>query len=343
MAPELFGSTRGYGVEVDIWAFGAVVVELATGLPPNASTRIPNGRLGAGFQTPVQRLEGEGLEGGVGSLAAFCMEEDPRKRPTIGEVQGHPYIHDTSLTHPTSTLVELIEEFRVWQDAGGSRTSLFMTGGAAGPSEEGGGQEDVEWDFESTIRGSTTQDTEFANENPQPAPRARGPRRRPPAGVLAPLRTPIERVFDPNTLSTYSLNSRAHYFPSTQTQPTSDSPLRNRDVVAGDETLKPTRDTVAADGVDDSKRRTQDWTFASSLPLPVDAPSTSDELDGDRNRRTRDWTFASSLPLPVGEVGDRGGGYGGTPPSRRQAADTDRMSMGEGLIDLDMKIGRAHV
>ncbi|KFY93091.1 hypothetical protein V500_03916, partial [Pseudogymnoascus sp. VKM F-4518 (FW-2643)] len=351
MAPELFNSppsSRSYGVEVDIWAFGAVVVELATGLPPGAGRGVPYGQ-GRGGEGGVL-----GLERGVGSLAAFCLEEDPRKRPAIGDVQGHPYIHDTSLTHPTSALVELIEAFHLWQDRGGERTSLFHPGGAAGPSEEGRSEGDGEWDFESTLRGSTAQDVyaalnpeavvggSFTPENPQQRQGTNPSRRRPPPSVLAPLPLPLEKLFDPHTLSTYSLNSRAHYFPSTQTQATTDLPLRDRDVVPGDETLKPARDTVAADGVDDGKRRIRDWTFASSLPLPVDVPETLDGLEGDTNRRTQDWTFASSLPLPldpadaVGGFGDRGGGYADTPPPRRQAADTDRMSMGEGLIDLDM-------
>ncbi|KND88539.1 Serine/threonine-protein kinase nak1 [Tolypocladium ophioglossoides CBS 100239] len=40
MAPELFDSNVSYGTEVDIWAFGSMAYEVASGLPPNATTRI---------------------------------------------------------------------------------------------------------------------------------------------------------------------------------------------------------------------------------------------------------------------------------------------------------------
>ncbi|KFY70971.1 hypothetical protein V499_08784, partial [Pseudogymnoascus sp. VKM F-103] len=350
MAPELFGldSEKGYGTEVDIWAFGAVVYELATVLPPNASSRIPYGQLGAGVGTPAPRLEGEAYSPQLRDLAAYCLEEDPSKRPTIEQVQLHPYIHSTTLSHPTSALVDLITAFRIWEQEGGARASLFMSGGAAGPPSETGETEEGgsgEWDFESTLRASAAEDAgPHPAENPQSTPCAKGGRRRPPKEVLEPLREPIERVFDANTLSNYEGNSRAHYFPS-PSDGVGDLPLRERDEggsrlrdVDGDETLKPPPLHLAAD-LDDTKRRTQDWTFASSLPTPLGEAET----EGDANRRTKDWTFASSLPAPrestdaVGEFGDSGG-YAHTPTRSARPIQMNRMSMGEGLIDLDMSL-----
>lgn len=35
MAPEMFDSMLYYGKEVDIWAYGCMAYEIATGLPPN--------------------------------------------------------------------------------------------------------------------------------------------------------------------------------------------------------------------------------------------------------------------------------------------------------------------
>ncbi|OBT76929.1 hypothetical protein VF21_04138 [Pseudogymnoascus sp. 05NY08] len=344
MAPELFGSdsTRVYGVEVDIWAFGAVVFEVATGLPPNASSGVPYGRPG---QTNVPRLEGGKFSAQLRDLAAYCLEEDPSKRPTIREVQGHPYIHDTTLSHPTSTLIDLISAFHTWERDGGARASLFIAGGAAGPSDtvEAGGDDEDEWDFESTLRGSVVEDACFPTENTQSTPRAKGSRRRPPASALAPLRAPIEKLFDANTLSNYEGNSRAHYFPSAQDRG-SDLPLRDHDWgrsrlgdAGGDDTLKPPPLHRATD-FEDIKRRTQEWTFASSLPVSVDDA----EMEGDANRRTKDWTFLSSLPAPrdpadaVGGIGESGGGYAHTPAQSQRAVEMHRVSTAESLIDLDM-------
>ena len=340
MAPELFGSgpENGYGTEVDIWAFGAVVYEVATGLPPNASSRVPYGQLG---QTRAPRLEGAKYPSQLRDIAASCLVEDPTKRPTIDQVQLHPYIHSTTLTHPTTTLIDLITAFHIWEESGGARASLFMAGGAAGPSDivETEGDEDGEWDFDSTLLASAAGDTDFPLENHQPTPRAKVPRRRPPASALAPLRAPIEKLFDPNTLSSYEGNSRAHYFPSASDRG-SDLPLRDRDErasrsrdVDGEETLKPPTREVGG-GVEDRKRRTQEWTFASSLPAPLDAAETEGEWG--TNRRTKDWTFASSLPTVVDPDDSHGEGYAHTPTLSHRAVETNRVSMAESLIDLDI-------
>ncbi|OBT88968.1 hypothetical protein VE02_02873 [Pseudogymnoascus sp. 03VT05] len=349
MAPELFTSSSSlpsYGVEVDIWAFGAVVYEVATGLPPNASSGVPYGRPG---QTKVPRLEGGEFSAQLRDITSFCLEENPTKRPTIGEVQGHPYIHNTTASYPTATLIDLIAAFHIWEDDGGARASLFMSGGAAEPSDtrEAEAAEDEEWDFDSTLRASTTEDTGSPPENPQSTPRAKGGRRRPPPSALAPLRAPIEKVFDPNTLSNYEWNSRAHYFPSTQ-DPGSDLPLRGRDEAGSrsqsvdvDETLKSPL-THLATSLDDSKRRTQEWTFTSSLPAVHDGAET----EVDANRRTKDWTFASSLPAPLSfadevEVfgeGGGGGGYAHTPTRPQRAVEMHLVSTAESLIDLDMSL-----
>ncbi|OBT39524.1 hypothetical protein VE00_09619 [Pseudogymnoascus sp. WSF 3629] len=345
MAPELFtssssSSSPSYGVEVDIWAFGAVVYEVATGLPPNASSRVPYGQLG---QTAVPRLEGEEYSHQLRDLAAYCLVEDPTKRPTIEQVQLHPFIHNTTLTHPTTTLTDLTTAFRIWEDDGGARASLFMAGGAAGASDTAQPEEkeDGEWDFESTLLASTTDNAGFTAEKERLDKRGKGGRRRPPAAVLAPLRAPIEKVFDPNTLSTYEGNSRAHYFPSPSDRG-SDLPLRNRDGggrregdADGDETLKPPTRGPGG-GVEDAKRRTQEWTFASSLPAPLYDVERGMEGEGGTNRRTKDWTFASSLPAVVDPDDRRSDGYAQTPTLPHQALETHRISTAESLINLDI-------
>lgn len=135
MAPELFDSTRSYGKEVDFWAFGSMVYEMATGLPPNAANGISCENLGSHFKAIIPRLEGWDYSTELRSLVASCLEELPSFRPTIDQIQQHPYIHDTGLNYPTSTLSQLVRGFRLWEQHGGSRKSLFMLGGAPASSE----------------------------------------------------------------------------------------------------------------------------------------------------------------------------------------------------------------
>ncbi|ELR05506.1 serine/threonine protein kinase [Pseudogymnoascus destructans 20631-21] len=104
MAPELFDSTRSYGKEVDIWAFGSMVYEMATSLPPNAASGISYEILGNHLKASIPRLEYGNYSTQLRSRVANCLEELPSSRPTIGEIQQHPYINDTSLKYPTSTL-----------------------------------------------------------------------------------------------------------------------------------------------------------------------------------------------------------------------------------------------
>jgi hypothetical protein len=324
MAPELFDSTPSYGKEVDIWAFGSLVFEIATGLPPNVANGITYERLGTHLKMHVPRLEGGNYSNELRDLVAYCLEELPSARPTIEQVQKHSYIYNSSARYPASTLSSLVRAFKMWEDHGGNRQSLFMHGGAQGPSElSSTSLSDDEWNFSTTaafdqefFRKSSAQDVYeaygtavvgFSEETSRPQQSQKGSRRRPPPEALARLPAPLEKIFDPNTLSNYEDNSRSHYGRAMQ-QPTSDLPLRDdsaqtsiRDTMIDlgghdsetglscfpdMDTIKAGRHGVDAQSEDD---------YVSTLP-DFSRPALSDPADINSNRRTQDWKFPSMAP-----------------------------------------------
>ena len=139
---------QGYGTEVDIWAYGCTVYEMATGQVPNANVQLH--MLNSVLEN-APRLIGDDYSEGLRDFVAFCLNNDPRARPTAEEILQHPYIADTEQTHPTNSLIALIERYTMWEFKGGQRASLFNPGGAAAPVgadelEEDSGN-DFDWNF----------------------------------------------------------------------------------------------------------------------------------------------------------------------------------------------------
>lgn len=327
MAPEIF-TGKAYGKEVDIWAFGSMAFEMATGLPPNAREGFGGADLNqnpqmvaAHLEKHVPRLDSGGrYSDGLRELVKFCLVFKSTNRPTIQQVQRHPYIWDTKDQYPASSLSDLVMAFKLWEEHGGSRKSLFMFGGAQNSSEQSSEAFDDDWNFSTTASfdQAVAEDTRstaviddvygqaaYSEETSRPTPRST--RRRPPPEALAPLRAPIERLFDPNTISNYNENSRSHY--GLPMNPTSDLPLRD------DSAQTSIRDTMIDLGGHDAEtgmssfpedtikgRRSRDEVsddeFDSGLTIDYSRPALSDPADNP-NRRTQDWTFPSMANPPA--------------------------------------------
>lgn len=330
MAPELFDPNPSYGKEVDIWAFGSMVYEIATGLPPSVANGIISyDRIGPYLKQHTPRLEGGNYSNELRSLVAFCLEEEPSARPSIEQVQKHPYIYNTNQRYPTSSLTQLIKAFKAWEEHGGARKSLFMMGGAPAISEAAPNVSfDDDWNFSTTaafdqevnqvnaqdvydVYGNNVElDAKFAQETTRPPQSQKTSRRRPPPGALAPLKAPLEKIFDPNTLSSYEENSRNHYGrpgpPPVSSQPASDLPLRD------DTTQTSIRDTMIDLGDHDpvtglssfadmdtiraDKRGQEDIVHDDSNLQDFSRPALSDPADVANNRRTQDWKFPTMVP-----------------------------------------------
>ncbi|KAK0726699.1 hypothetical protein B0T26DRAFT_691454 [Lasiosphaeria miniovina] len=299
MAPELFDSNVSYGMEVDIWAFGSMAYEVASGLPPNATTSIDIPQFGSYLKQYCPRLEGDQYSAQLKSLVAFCLVEDPRQRPRIEQVQKHPYVFDTYDGYPTASLSKLVSAYKLWESQGGSRRSLFSAGGAQGaPEDLAQNLEDDEWDFteddeadqfriENTPEAQAVLDAYAMSSSvpEQDAPQKPNRRRRQPR-VIKEFKAPLERVFDPNTITNYGDSARVFYG-KLASPPPNDLPLRDGsdhstlresmidlDASHGNlETLKPGLGAQPFSGAptdDTDRRKTQDWTFPS-MPAPAPA------------------------------------------------------------------------
>jgi serine/threonine protein kinase len=341
MAPELFESNPQYGKEVDIWAFGSMAYEMATGLPPNAMAGVAPPEMGSYLKQHIPRLTGPTYSESLKDIVSYCLEESVSDRPTIEEVQAHNYIYGTGVQYPAESLSELVKAFKKWEEAGGYRRSLFMVGGAQGPPSESGSSDtmDDHWNFSTTegfdqVVAQTTdaEDVfnaygssvdlamEFQDQTAKPIRqqgRERG-RRRPPPETLAPLKAPIEKLFDPNTISNYDENSKAHYAreyippPTSVPPPTSDLPLREKHEPSDDSSRESMIDLGGID-METGMASFPDMTLRPSRLLPDDdagfsfddepsynddylAPNGFNTINDNPNRRTQEWTFPSAAP-----------------------------------------------
>ncbi|KAF1840373.1 uncharacterized protein K460DRAFT_297054 [Cucurbitaria berberidis CBS 394.84] len=134
-----------YGNEVDIWAYGCTVFEMACGFPPFHRTvqwDLPT----AG----VPELEGDRFSPELKDFVAFVLEPEAHARPTPDEILEHPYLAGSTKMYPTSTLVKLVEEYYAWEHQGGARQSLFNPFGAQAPdplAPEPEDEDDDDWSF----------------------------------------------------------------------------------------------------------------------------------------------------------------------------------------------------
>lgn len=228
MAPELFESSRSYGKEVDIWSFGAMVYEIATGYPPNVKDGVPCENLGVQLRTKTTRLEGDNFSDQLKSLVSCCLVLHPSLRPSIEHVQKHPYLFNSHSLYPTVNLAKLVKIYFLWERGGNGRKSLIMS--SSGTIDHGKNVDTEEWDFDT----SSAFDGSSASKATDPGVPKKSHRQvevkklylfdssdqellnrpsnsRSSSFNVAPRQSPLEKAFDPNTLSNYDDNSRQYY------------------------------------------------------------------------------------------------------------------------------------
>ncbi|KAL1296691.1 hypothetical protein AAFC00_000167 [Neodothiora populina] len=242
MPPEMHSmepdSQEGYGTEVDCWAFGCTVYEMATGMPPNHKFHPSMLRT---VLKAAPRLGDGDFSQDLRDFVAFCLKENPQERPTARQILEHHYIADTYEQYPTNSLRQMIDRYVQWEQKGGQRASLFNPYGAAAPqlSEESEGDFD-DWNFSTTESfnkdfahrysqlGVDTADfalPEAGNDKGVPAVESRG--YKPFEEVQEDIKAKrgeksMQRLFDPDA-SPYDYNEPVE----DDEQPLSDLPLRN--------------------------------------------------------------------------------------------------------------------
>jgi protein-serine/threonine kinase len=179
MAPEIvehLGSEFpgvSYGAEIDCWAFGCMVFEMATGRPPNSN--VPPHKLGLTLNLRAPRLDDAKYPQDLCDFTAFCLEQQPDQRPNATQIMSHPYVSNTEDRYPTSGITRLIENFAIWEQEGGQRSSLFDPNfGAQGPDESDVAGPEEDWNFSTTTdfdrRMSVRFDDSFDISSAGPAP-----------------------------------------------------------------------------------------------------------------------------------------------------------------------------
>lgn len=130
MAPEMFRPNTTHGPEIDIWAFGCLVYEVATGRPPRAVNETTVSDFASSLRDSVvksscPRLVGQQYSYDLKDLVEVCLVEDPKERPSIQQVKSHGYLHGTEAFYPASDLEQLVEEYQLWEKRGSARLSQY--------------------------------------------------------------------------------------------------------------------------------------------------------------------------------------------------------------------------
>ncbi|KAK4698117.1 hypothetical protein P7C71_g86, partial [Lecanoromycetidae sp. Uapishka_2] len=131
MSPELLGNAEvKYGKEVDTWSYGCTLYEMAMGYAPNP--RVPRHMLQKKHRLQgVPKLqEQDGYSAELCDLVAFTLVRDPKQRPSMDEILGHPYLQYSEEEYPITLLAELVDRHKSWEAVGGQRASLIQPYGA---------------------------------------------------------------------------------------------------------------------------------------------------------------------------------------------------------------------
>ncbi|KAI4202443.1 MAG: hypothetical protein LQ350_002526 [Teloschistes chrysophthalmus] len=144
-------STASLLVQVDVWAYGCTLYEVATGHPPYHRAE-PGRKLTMMLKRSAPTLNEKEFSPGLVDLIKFVMKPSPQDRPSMEAILQHPYILGTEKEYTTKSLADLVKMYYRWEIQGGQRSSLFMPGGAeAAAFPTLGGDDEEDWNFSTTM------------------------------------------------------------------------------------------------------------------------------------------------------------------------------------------------
>ncbi|EON64207.1 STE/STE20/YSK protein kinase [Coniosporium apollinis CBS 100218] len=348
MPPELLlqmgqAAATGYGAEVDCWAYGCTIYEMATGMPPNA--RIAPAMM-ATMRAP--RLEGGDYSDELRDFVSYCLEERPKDRPRMEDILNHPFLANTSKSHPTESLRRLVERYRSWELSGGQRMSLFNPYGAQAPDPLAPQAEfDDEWNFSTTDEFEKRFSMHSSRLSDPFEEKFQFPANAAPVTAMKDL-TPFEKAMEEERIrrggrameKLFNPNAAPYgYDLGDSSRPLSDLPLRNIEndrssqrltMIDLDEagagftevpsldlseisTLRASRANRFLKDSDDEDEEEQNQREQLTRRATRDWTFPKPAAASQSNRRTRDWTFSSALAeansqdsgLPAGQIARR--------------------------------------
>ncbi len=143
-------STVDYATEIDVWAYGCTLYEIATGNPPYHKAE-PGRKLTMMLKRSAPTLKQKDFSDGLVDLVEYIMKTSPQDRPSMISILQHPYLSNTEEEYPTNSLADLVKMYYRWEYSGGQRLSLFMPGGAEAAAFPTIGDDDGEWNFSTTM------------------------------------------------------------------------------------------------------------------------------------------------------------------------------------------------
>ncbi|KAL8971938.1 MAG: hypothetical protein Q9197_003012 [Variospora fuerteventurae] len=99
----------GYATEIDVWAYGCTLYEIATGNPPYHKAE-PGRKLTMMLKRSAPTLKQKDFSDGLIDLVEYIMKTSPQDRPSMDAILQHPYLLGTEEDYPTKSLADLVKE-----------------------------------------------------------------------------------------------------------------------------------------------------------------------------------------------------------------------------------------